>query len=66
MATGQPSVDSVFCAAIELKSPEEREAYLDQACGSDVELRRQVERLLRAHYGAGSFLDANLRQIKIG
>jgi tetratricopeptide (TPR) repeat protein len=50
--------DDIFCAAIELASPAERAAYLDQVCGDDVETRRRVERLLDAHFQAGSFLAA--------
>ncbi len=51
-------LDDVFCAALELASPTERAAYLDQACGDDLDARRRVERLLAAHSQAGSFLGA--------
>jgi serine/threonine protein kinase/Flp pilus assembly protein TadD len=50
--------DDIFCAAIELASPAERAAYLDQVCGYDLDTRRRVERLLEAHSQAGSFLAA--------
>jgi serine/threonine protein kinase/tetratricopeptide (TPR) repeat protein len=50
--------DEIFCAAIELSSPEERAAYLEQACGDDLATRRRVERLLEAHSQAGGFLAA--------
>ncbi len=56
MLTDQPGIDAIFCEAIEIASPTERDAYLQQACGCDPERRRQVDRLLRAHFGAGSFL----------
>src|SRR6516164_11060759 len=46
----------LFIAALERDDPAERDAYLAQACGSDAELRRRVERLLRLHQEAGSFL----------
>ena len=36
----------------------ERAAFLDQACGGDVDLRRRVDALLRAHEQAGEFLGA--------
>ena len=36
---------------------EERNEYLDQACGTDADLRRQVGELLTAHSKVGSFLD---------
>ena len=37
------SVETVFAAAAQ-KPSAERAAYLDEACGSDAELRRKVER----------------------
>jgi len=49
------SVETLFFAALE-KDPGERAAYLDSACG-DAELRRQVEKLLKAHSRVGAFLD---------
>jgi serine/threonine protein kinase len=39
---------AVFEAALQLP-PERREAYLDQTCGGDAELRRRVGSLLKAH-----------------
>jgi serine/threonine-protein kinase len=57
MPTGPADVTAVFLAAVELPDPAARAAILDQACGSDVPLRRRVEKLLDAHDGAGSFLD---------
>jgi WD40 repeat protein/serine/threonine protein kinase len=51
-------VESIFFAALEKPSAEERVAYLDQACGPDTELRRHIERLLSAHPRVGSFLQA--------
>jgi serine/threonine-protein kinase len=35
----------------------DRAAALERACGPDADLRRDVERLLAAHAGAGSFLE---------
>src|SRR5437870_117289 len=46
----------IFLAAVDRADPDEREAYLRQACGGDAELRRQVEALLREHERPGSFL----------
>jgi serine/threonine protein kinase/tetratricopeptide (TPR) repeat protein len=51
-------VESVFFAALEKGTPQERAAYLDAACGPDQELRQHVERLLLAHPKVGSFLQA--------
>jgi hypothetical protein len=51
-----PNVDSIFCAAVEFESAHEREAYLDQACMHDPQVRERVEKLLQAHSKAGIFL----------
>src|SRR5579864_4279203 len=50
----------IFLAAVEKKTPAERDAYLAGACGDDVELRGQVAALLKAHDSAGSFLEQPL------
>src|SRR6185503_15715579 len=47
---------TVFTEALEL-SGIERAAFLERACGGDVELRRQVELLLQAHDQSGDFLE---------
>jgi WD40 repeat protein/serine/threonine protein kinase len=47
----------LFIAALQKDDPAERAAYLAAACGSDADLRRRVERLLRLHADAGSFLE---------
>src|SRR5262249_19041363 len=52
------SESSIFKAAVRL-APEGRAAYLDQNCGADANLRREVESLLRAHDASGSFLHAS-------
>jgi hypothetical protein len=49
-------VEDIFLAALDRGTPQERAAYLDNACKDDAELRRRVERLLQAHPKAGSFL----------
>jgi eukaryotic-like serine/threonine-protein kinase len=48
--------EELFHAALEL-SPEARRDFLYQACGEDIELRRQVETLLSQDEQAGSFLE---------
>src|SRR5437899_2796181 len=50
-------IESVFAAAVEFASPDERDAYLGQVCASDLALRERVEALLRAHDRSGHFLD---------
>jgi serine/threonine-protein kinase len=56
MAAWNPRANEIFAAALEM-SGAERQAYLEQTCSSDNELRRQVEAMLAAHAQAGSFLD---------
>ncbi|MDX1925908.1 MAG: protein kinase [Pirellulaceae bacterium] len=51
-------IDIIFCGAIEIESIEEREAWLNQACGQDTQLRRQVKRLVAAHFRGGSIIDS--------
>jgi serine/threonine protein kinase/Flp pilus assembly protein TadD len=46
----------VFHAAVEQHAPEEWDAYLDQACAGDQDLRRHVAMLLKAHAEEGSLL----------
>src|SRR5262245_24952498 len=52
-----PSIDEIFCGAIEIESLDERKSFLDHACGVDAGLRNQVERLLQAHFRGGSIID---------
>src|SRR5262245_63472089 len=49
------SDSGIFKAAVKM-APEQRVAYLDQTCGTNQELRGEVESLLRAHDASGSFL----------
>jgi eukaryotic-like serine/threonine-protein kinase len=57
MGDDNADIDSLFHAALEKATPEERAAYLDEACGGDSERRRRVERLLKAHDKAAAFLE---------
>jgi serine/threonine protein kinase len=43
---------------VELVSPEERAAYIAQACGTDRALRMHVDQLVSAHFRAGHFLES--------
>jgi serine/threonine protein kinase len=52
------SDSGIFKAAVKLP-PEQRAAFLDQACVSNHALRQEVESLLRAHEEAGSFLQSH-------
>jgi WD40 repeat protein/serine/threonine protein kinase/DNA/RNA endonuclease YhcR with UshA esterase domain len=48
---------AIFSAALEKQSPEERAAYLSEACAGDHRLRRRVEAMLKAHAEPDDFLD---------
>jgi eukaryotic-like serine/threonine-protein kinase len=58
MAASTPSLDTIFCTAIEIAAADERAKYMDQACGGDDELRARVEVLVAAHFQAGSFMES--------
>ena len=49
-------VKEVFHAALE-RAAEERSAFVIHACGGDMALRAEVERLLAAHAQAGRFIE---------
>src|SRR5712691_9302911 len=49
-------LDELFHAALE-RAPEERAAFLDEACAGDQQLRREVEVLIGANEKAGSFIE---------
>ncbi|MAR11564.1 MAG: hypothetical protein CL681_16600 [Blastopirellula sp.] len=57
MSEKQPNLDSLFEAAVEIKSAKERAAFLDKSCGDDQELRQQIEQLLQSNDQVGSFLE---------
>ena len=46
----------IFRVAIE-HQPQQREAYLDQACADDPVLRCEIESLLASHDRAGDFIE---------
>jgi len=51
-------IKSIFSEALQKKDAQVQAAYLDKACGNDIQLRAKVEALLRAHQQAGDFLKA--------
>jgi hypothetical protein len=55
MLNREQSAERLFVAALEL-APEQRSAFLDEACRNAPELRRTVEALLADDDGAGNFL----------
>jgi hypothetical protein len=57
------NAEEILLAAVDKKTPAERVAYLDGACGPDTELRALVEDLLQAHEAAGDFLEQPLFEL---
>src|SRR5206468_6275012 len=49
---------AIFIAAVGQVPPDQWEAYVREACAGDDQLLARVRQLLRAHAGAGSFLEA--------
>jgi len=54
------SDEALFAAALAL-TPEQRTAFLSQACGGDVLRRQRIDKLLQAHEQAGEFLQPTAR-----
>jgi serine/threonine protein kinase len=52
--------EEILQVAVEKKSPSERAAFLEDACGPNGTLRAHLEGLVRAHEEAGSFLEQPL------
>ena len=50
-------VRDIFQAALE-RAPDERPAFLENACGADEALRKEVESLIASHEKDGSFIDS--------
>jgi len=53
---------SIFSGALEYELESERAAFVDRACGSNPALRSRVEALLRAHQGAGRFMESKAEE----
>ena len=47
---------SIFLEALQKETPEERAAFLAEACGDDEAIRHEIEMLLKAHNKVGDFL----------
>src|SRR5215207_9554420 len=52
-------VEEIFQTALDL-APGERVPYLEEVCGADAELRRDVEAMLAQYEAAGDFLNEPL------
>lgn len=56
----RPALDEIFHAALERPQGPEREAYLEQTCAGDANLRGRADAILLAHQAAASFLEEPL------
>jgi hypothetical protein len=61
-ATRHLRLRTVFDAAL-TRDPSTRDAYLLESCGDDVELRREVARLLAAADDAAMFLEQPVQRL---
>ena len=52
------SEKSIFLSALEFETPQDRQAYLNRACGADPRMRQAVDELLAAHERADNVLDS--------
>jgi WD40 repeat protein/tRNA A-37 threonylcarbamoyl transferase component Bud32 len=55
-ASEQRSEKEIFFEALDIKSPEERAAFLSGACGKNPAKRARVEALLADHFQTGAFM----------
>ncbi len=55
-------IERIFHAAIELE-PEARESFIEESCGDDESLRREVSSLLASDGGFDSFIDTSPRSL---
>lgn len=56
------SADGILTAALAITDADARSLYLDGACAGDPGLRQEVESLLAAAEGAGTFLESPLTE----
>lgn len=58
-------VDRLFEAALE-REGDDRVAFLDRACGGDVSMRREVEKMLKFDEQAGDFIEKDVFDVAAG
>ena len=56
-------LDQLFQSVLEREQPERR-AFLDEACGGDESLHKQVKALLAADEEAGSFIERPAMEVE--
>lgn len=53
------TLDTILQTAVEIPGLQERAAYLDEACGDDEALRKDVASLIEAHLASDTFMDTD-------
>lgn len=53
----RPTPEIILLAALEIPGPQERDVYLNEACGGDPALREEVGSLITAHLAAETFME---------
>jgi serine/threonine protein kinase/tetratricopeptide (TPR) repeat protein len=64
MITEQGKAKTIFLQAVEIASPDQRQAFVAAACENDEALRREVEDLLRHQGELGSFLESPAAELR--
>src|SRR4051812_45518049 len=57
MTDSSDEIDLIVCAAVELASAEERDAYIRRCCAGDTVLQSRIESLVDGCLRAGDFLE---------
>jgi serine/threonine protein kinase/WD40 repeat protein len=52
------SLETLFARAIEIRSPQDREAFLEQKCQGNAQLLDEARKLVQDHFRAGDFLES--------
>jgi len=58
MSDWSERLESIFLGSVEIPSATDRQAFIEQQCAGDAQLRRRVEQLVRDYFQAGSFLES--------
>jgi eukaryotic-like serine/threonine-protein kinase len=51
------SLETLLAAAVEIADEAQRQAYIEEACGGDAELRAELNSMVNDYFAAGSLID---------
>ncbi len=57
-------IDRIFHSALDLP-PEQRDAFLDEACANDSDLRTEIESLISSHEQSGDFIQGSAADVAV-